>query len=191
MPLPDPVERDALHARDIEMRGFRRRDGLWEVEGRLRDVKTRDLPLRPPGATVPAGDSVHDIRVRLTFDEHMVVHDALASFDARPYATCEGAAPNLQALRGARMSAGWRKEIQARLGHERGCTHIREMLPALATVAYQTLGGQLARRLDESVDGAPPKRLDSCYAYGRGREVVKLRWPQWYVAPVGPDDAAD
>ena len=40
------------------MHGYRRRDGLYDVEGRLRDVKTRDLPLKPPGVPVPANVTV-------------------------------------------------------------------------------------------------------------------------------------
>ncbi len=180
MPLPPSAEREALHTRTIEMRGYRRADGLFEVEGVLRDVKTHALPLDPPGDPVPPGEAIHDISVRLTFDDDLVVRDAVAAFDAQPYGDCLGAAPKIGALRGAAMKAGWRKEVQARLGHELGCTHIREMLPAMATVAFQTITALRKGRRDEVDAAGRPRRIDSCHGYGSGSEVVLLRWPQWH-----------
>lgn len=181
MPLPPPTEERTLeHTRTIEMRGYLRRDGLYEVEGVLRDVKTRDLPLEPPGAFVACGDAIHDISVRLTFDPDLKVLDAIAVFDARPYGSCESAKVDIHALNGAVMAAGWRKEIQARLGHARGCTHIREMLPPMATTAFQTVHG-VTRQTDQSVDAkGRPKRIDSCAGYASGGEVVMVRWPGWH-----------
>jgi len=41
------VAREELHFRRIDMRGYRRSDGLYEVEGRVTDVKPRDFA---PGA---------------------------------------------------------------------------------------------------------------------------------------------
>ena len=39
MPLPDPVPREPLHTRRVECRGYRRADGLWDIEGHLVDTK--------------------------------------------------------------------------------------------------------------------------------------------------------
>ena len=38
MPLPEPVERNPIQTRKVEVSSFRRQDGMWDVEGRLRDV---------------------------------------------------------------------------------------------------------------------------------------------------------
>ena len=40
MPLSRAVPRDHIHTREIRCRGFRRRDGLWDIEGVLEDTKT-------------------------------------------------------------------------------------------------------------------------------------------------------
>ncbi|MBP7488731.1 MAG: DUF2889 domain-containing protein, partial [Azospira sp.] len=46
MPLsPAPVARQRLHVRSIQLYGFKREDGLWDVEARLTDVKDHDYPL--------------------------------------------------------------------------------------------------------------------------------------------------
>ena len=40
MPLSPPAERERLHTRRYEFGGFRRKDGLWDIEGQLIDTKT-------------------------------------------------------------------------------------------------------------------------------------------------------
>ena len=45
MPLLPPVPRDELHLRRIELRGYRRADGLYDVEARMVDTKTHELTL--------------------------------------------------------------------------------------------------------------------------------------------------
>jgi hypothetical protein len=39
MPLSTSADREPLHTRSITCRGYRRADGLWDIEGHLRDVK--------------------------------------------------------------------------------------------------------------------------------------------------------
>ncbi|MBO6784243.1 MAG: DUF2889 domain-containing protein, partial [Alphaproteobacteria bacterium] len=40
MPLSPPAEREHIHTRTVECAGYRRTDGLWDIEGHLTDVKT-------------------------------------------------------------------------------------------------------------------------------------------------------
>jgi hypothetical protein len=69
------------------MRGFRRSDGLFEVEGRVTDRKPHDFePIY--GQPVPAGAPMHDMGVRLVFDDDMVVRDVQTFTDAAPYEVC-------------------------------------------------------------------------------------------------------
>lgn len=44
MPLSTPGTRELVHTREIRCQGFRRSDGLWEVDGHLKDL--RDFPRR-------------------------------------------------------------------------------------------------------------------------------------------------
>ncbi len=43
MPLPPPVDREPIHTRRIECTGYRRTDGLWDVEGHLVDTKSYEF----------------------------------------------------------------------------------------------------------------------------------------------------
>jgi hypothetical protein len=39
MDLSKAMPRELIHQRDIRCRGFRRQDGLWEVDGAMEDTK--------------------------------------------------------------------------------------------------------------------------------------------------------
>jgi Protein of unknown function (DUF2889) len=100
------ITRDELHFRRIDMRGFRRSDGLFEVEARVVDRKPHDFePIF--GQPVPAGSPMHDMGVRLVFDDNMVVHDVQTFTDAAPYEVCPAGGLALQELKGLRMTRGW------------------------------------------------------------------------------------
>ena len=62
------VTREELHFRRIDMRGYRRSDGLLEVEGRVTDRKPNDFTPYSGGRHVPAGVPVHDMGVH---DDHL------------------------------------------------------------------------------------------------------------------------
>ncbi len=65
MSLPPPLPRDELHLRRMEMRGYRRHDGLYDIEAHLTDTKT--TPLERSEGTVPAGMPLHDMWLRLVY----------------------------------------------------------------------------------------------------------------------------
>src|SRR2546421_650553 len=122
------VTREALHTRAVRMRGFHRSDGLFEVEGWLTDTKPFDF--RPPSddKVVKAGSPVHDMGVRIVFDEHLVVHDIIAFTDTAPYADCYGAPATLKSLIGLRMVGGWAAEVKKRLSGAASCVHLAGLM---------------------------------------------------------------
>ena len=186
MPLPPPAPRDELHRRRIEMHGYRRHDGLYDIEARITDTKTSTLALSEK--TVPAGAPIHDMWLRLVVDEELTVHDVVAATDASPFPQCPQAAGALAAIKGLRIGAGWSRAVKERLGRAENCTHLAELLMPLATTAYQTLA-PLRHTQPERLDAnGRPVKIDSCYAYASKREVVMRRWPQHYDGPLTPDE---
>ena len=137
MPLPPPVARDELHLRRIEMRGYRRHDGLYDIEAHLTDTKSNHLALSEKN--VPAGVPIHDMWLRLVVDEALTVHDVVAVTDASPFAICPEATNALASIKGLRIGAGWSRAVKERLSRTENCTHLAELLMPLATTAYQTL----------------------------------------------------
>src|SRR3970282_2777608 len=84
MPLPvTDVERELVHTRRVRYEGYKRADGLWDIEAHLTDIKNHDFHLQT--GVVRAGQPVHGMWLRLTIDRAFNVLDAAASFDAMPY----------------------------------------------------------------------------------------------------------
>lgn len=175
--MTDNVERNEIHHRRIDIRFFQRSDGLFEVEGRLLDRKTHPFRRLLHDSDTPAGAPLHDIVVRLVIDESLLVHDASAAYAASPFEVCRGAADTLAPLKGLRIGAGWNKRVRELLGGAASCTHIVEMLGPMATTVYQGIAPQRLARLTQQGNDEHTSKIDSCYAYGREREVVARLWP--------------
>ncbi|HWT99778.1 MAG TPA: DUF2889 domain-containing protein [Terriglobales bacterium] len=197
--LPQPVAREKLHERRYVFDGFLRDDGLFDIEGRMTDIKTYDFP-NDYRETIVAGDALHDMRIRLTLDREFNIHDIAVVTAASPYAICPAITPAFQSLKGANVGPGWTRILRQNFSGTHGCTHHMEMLRAMGTVAFQTIYGQREKekreRGDSSSDGPPaddgatssgtrrrPGFIDTCYALDAGGDIVKQNWPEFYVAP--------
>ena len=187
MPLPKPDPREPVHTRRVITRGFHRQDGMWDIEGELHDSKHYPLQMTERGLLSP-GEPVHGLSLRLTIDEDYLVHAVAVATDHTPYAYCQGGADNYQRLVGLRIGRGWRRAVRERLGGAQGCTHLVEMLDALATTAFQSIFPAQGGHLNNDQERRP-KLLDSCRAFGRGSPVVFERWPQWYQQSDAEEDA--
>ncbi len=178
--MPVELERYPLHARQVVCEGFRRSDGLYEFEGRLLDRKTHDLHLL--FKQVPAGQPVHQMRVVLVVDQDWVVREARASSDSAPTPHCGEIAAAYADLQGLKVGPGFRRELLRRLGGVRGCTHLTDLVQAMATTVFQTL---MTLRYDgrqapsDTTDGNPILQvLGTCHAYRRdGPAARKLSGP--------------
>ena len=108
MPLSRPARRDHIHSREIHCRGFRREDGLWDIEGELVDTKTYSFANRDREGIV-AGEPIHHMRIRLTLDDDMLVHACEAATEAGPFDLCPAITPTFAGLAGLRIGPGWRQ----------------------------------------------------------------------------------
>jgi hypothetical protein len=180
MPLPEPVARTLIHRRDVICRGFRRDDGLWDIEGRLTDSKTYPFHNELRGTLEP-GEPVHDMWLRLTIDDELVVRAVCAVTDAAPFAICPAIGPAFAKLEGLRLGPGFRRAVQERLGGVQGCTHLVELLGPIATTAYQTVVPLLARERPARDETLMPRHVNSCHALARDGDVVRRHYPRWYT----------
>ncbi len=181
MPLSPPAERESLHSRRYDFGGYRRRDGLWDIEGHMTDTKTYAFTNAHRGEIRP-GEPIHDMWIRLTIDESLVVQDIEAETDAGPFAVCPAITPNFKRMVGVRLGRGWHRQVRDKLGGVEGCTHLVEMLQAMATVAFQSLYPVLAKKARENPHpGRQSPLIDSCHAFKSDGEVVKQQWPEHYT----------
>ena len=88
MPLPPPAERTFLHHRRLDFQGYRRADGLFEIECTLVDTKGIDVPLLGSDRVLPAGQAMHDMTIRMQLTADLEVTAIEAASDATPYPVC-------------------------------------------------------------------------------------------------------
>jgi hypothetical protein len=188
MPGLDPtVPREPLHRRSIEINGYKREDGLYDIEGHLVDTKPYDFKLA--AGIRPAGEPVHGMWLRITVDQTLTIVDAAAAMDNMPYVShCDQIVPAYRKLVGLAIRPGYHRQVAELLGGIRGCTHITEMAGMLATAAFQTMAGQ--RKQDP---GKKPFQIDRCHALDATKAVVGRYYPRWYkgTEPVEATDEAD
>lgn len=181
MPLSEPAARERMHTRRYEFDGYRRDDGLWDIEGRIVDTKGYTFENKDRGA-IPPGEALHDMEVRLTVDDRFVIRAVEASTNAGPYTVCPHVVANYRKLEGKRIATGWRKTLKELFAGTEGCTHITELLGAMATVAFQTIYPVLAREgKTRPAPGTRPLLIDSCHAFRADGPVVKREWPEHYT----------
>lgn len=177
MPLPAPQSRERLHLRRVSYEGFRRADGLFDIDATLIDTKDHDYPLAM--GTRDKSIPVHEMRVRVTIDRQFNVLDIEATTDNMPYpGHCNTIGPDYKKLIGANLMKGFRKSIAEHMGGVKGCTHISELLGYLPTAAVQTFAG--LKRETEGWGDKKPFQLDACHALDTRGEAARLYYPKWY-----------
>ena len=175
MPLPTPSPRTRLHTRRVSYEGFRRDDGLFDLEGHLTDVKDHDYALLT--GLRPAGVAVHDMWVRVTVGSDYIIRSIEVRTDGMPYETCNRIEPAYAKLAGASLLHGFRKTLYDAMGGVRGCSHLTELLAHAPTAAIQMFAG-LRREIEPG--GDKPFQLDRCHALETTTDTVRRYYPQWY-----------
>jgi hypothetical protein len=185
MPGLDPsVAREPLHQRTIEIRGYKREDGLYDVEAHLVDTKPYDFKLA--AGVRAAGEPIHSMWLRITVDRTLTIVDARAAMDAMPYVDhCDEIVPAYRKLIGLAIRPGYHQRLKELFGGVMGCTHISELAGVLATAAFQTMAGQ--RLQDPS---RKPFQIDRCHALDATKAVVAKYYPKWYQG-TEPIEAAE
>lgn len=176
MPLSKPVRRRLQHRRKVECRGFLREDGLWDIEARMLDLKadTVELPLR---GDVPAGEPIHDLGLRVTLDQQMLIHEVEAFIDDSPFPQCPAITSAFKKLEGTRIGPGWQRQCRDRVGGALGCTHLNELLQPIATTAIQTMWPN--SDIDVMRLGAD-LMVNSCHSWAQNSDVIKTLLPDRY-----------
>jgi hypothetical protein len=188
VPLSSPARRKPIHNRTIVCDGYRRDDGLWDIEGHLTDSK-RYLFKNPWRGGVKPGEPVHEMWARLTLDEQFTVVAVECVSDNGPFATCGAIVGNFQRLVGQKVGPGWSRRVKSLVGGIEGCAHHVELLCLLATVAFQTMGPLLARRNDgEVADAHPSFVINSCHIWRADGEMARNYFPGDWTLEIPPND---
>ena len=195
MALPPASPRKLSHTRTVVYRGYDREDGLWDIEAELTDVKPYTFQV-PNNRPFPAQEPIHGLSIRMTLDDQMVIQDIATSMDHIPHGTCSEAPRHMHRLKGQRLGPGWRKVINAHIGGTEGCTHLREMLFNMATVAFQTMPSGRWHRREWRGEPHPPVRdtpffLNQCHTWALHSPTVERCYPMFYQAKAPAPSSGD
>ena len=171
MPLPASGLRQPVHDRTTQCQGYRRDDGLWDIEANLLDVKHEDLSVER--GEVRSGEPFHVIALRVTLDNELNIIAVAGCVDLGPFLGCNHSSDNLQQLIGLQINNGWARQVRALIGNTLGCAHLTEMLLGpVATTAYQTI--KPPYRAEE------PYFINSCHMLAEDSAQVLKFWPDHY-----------
>ncbi|MCY1408932.1 hypothetical protein D3C76_317900 [compost metagenome] len=180
---PGSITRQLLHTREIICKGYKRSDGLYDIEGRLQDL-TND-PTDLPFHTVPQGGAIHDMRLVMTIDADMVIQhiEAITAVGASRF--CGEISSAYDGLKGLKIAAGFKQKMKAIVGGVKGCTHLTELLERMATTAMQTMfstyRAEASRKRAQAtgpIIAVRPWVIGTCHAYREDGDAVRLLWPQ-------------
>jgi len=180
MSLPTPAPRQKLHRREILIEGFQRDDGNLDIDAWLTDTKT--VAIDTDRRLLAPGEVLHGLGARMTINPAREIVDFIAAMDDTPSTACETAPANFRALIGLTIGPGFVRAAYERVGGTLGCTHIREMLQQMATVAYQSMFQLRRQAAAESRREGPPALLDSCHGWRAGGDLIRRNYPASYQA---------
>ena len=170
-------EREELYFRHTDYVGYRRTDGLWDIEGHFRDRRTVDCPCIDRGGMIAAGETFHEMKLILTIDDDMVIRGLDVKIEKYPYKQCPVAEAVFKNAVGLRICAGFSKELRRRIPQKQACTHLFSLLIGAANSAFQTMAQV---RMMKYCRGVRPDPLDTCLAWDSSGEMVKREWPDFY-----------
>ena len=183
MPLPTPQKRKHIHTRNIFCEGYQREDGLWDIEGHLKDTKSYTFKNNERGEIKP-GTPIHEMWIRLTINDHLEIIEVEAKTDYSPFKICKDITPNFKRLVGLKIGPGWRQRALKKVGGVEGCTHLVELLAPVAATAFQTIIPiKNTSKSDEDKKlntDKVPRLLNTCYAFRSDGDKTKEFWPKFY-----------
>jgi len=187
MPLSTATQRDLMHTRVVTCHGYKRKDNLWDIEGRIVDTKPYGFDNKDRGGRIEAGEALHDMSIRLTVNANLEVIDAEAVIDESPYNYCKCISTVAKNLIGLHIAPGWTSKSKAAMGNSRGCTHLTELLGPIATTAIQTMASERMKKdknssvkTDNIQKSQKSPFINTCHSMSADSPVVKLHWPDQY-----------
>ena len=145
-------------------------------------IDTRPVSVTHPkyGVAKPAGYPLHEMKIRITVDDDLVIHEAEAATIHAPFAPCRVPPETFPKLKGLSLKKGFKKGLVEIMGGIKGCTHLSELLGNVATVAFQTVASsdEWVAKIDKGE--ITPFYIDSCYSYNESGQLVERLYPNLY-----------
>ncbi|MGH8788215.1 MAG: DUF2889 domain-containing protein, partial [Cupriavidus necator] len=103
--MTNTTDRTAIHTRQVTCRGYERSDGLLEIEAELRDLSPTGTDLL--FKQVPPGGAIHHMRIVVTMDRALVIHDVKAVIETGPTEYCRAIESAYAGLKSLQIRSGF------------------------------------------------------------------------------------
>lgn len=177
-------ERELMHTRQITCRGYRRKDGLWEVEATVFDEKAQQMVFRSREPVEP-GERIHDMAIDFVIDNEFTILDVRARMAAAPWPVCPEIAAAYRRLVGLHIGPGFARRVRERVGGEQGCAHLTDLITQVGnTYTQASWPDRLARQMAIDPDARrwPDARtvafVGECHAWRRDGETLRREYPE-------------
>ncbi|MDD5176612.1 MAG: DUF2889 domain-containing protein [Sterolibacterium sp.] len=176
--------RELTHTREIVCKAYRRRDSLWEIEGRVSDEKAQEVPFRsrPP---VKAGENIHQMSLTLIIDNDFTIQAVQATVSTAPWPECGETETAYRKLVGLRIGPGFSQQVRKLLGGSLACAHLNNLIGELANTYVQaSWPDRWARQWTYTADPRhwPDQRtlafVGQCHAWREGGEALSSEYPE-------------
>jgi hypothetical protein len=169
-----------FHRRSIEMKSYALDDDTILLEGWLREDRFQPV-FNLTGEKIGKGP-LHHMVIRLKLGgAPLTILDAEAEMVHVPLDFCHGTLETIQQIIGLEIRAGFKKEVRALMGGERGCAHLTHLLTVMSQAAFQGYTAHQRKTRQplpgslDTVEGLDAL-LGSCRAWGPdGPKVNQLK----------------
>jgi hypothetical protein len=127
---------EKLHTRKIEVTTYAYDGQRIIVEGRLKDDRFQES-YTATGETFPKG-AIHHMAIRLLLNcSDLLIEDVEVDMIAVPRVVCRETIDCLASIKGLTITKGFTSKVKKIAGGNKGCTHLVELLTAMAPAIVQ------------------------------------------------------
>ena len=165
-----------LHARKIEVTTYAYDEQRILVEGSFRDGRCRKSYIIT-GEMIPGG-FIHQMNIQLLIHcPNRMIEDVNVDLISVPMEACRETIGCLAPIKGLTITRGFTAKVKSMAGGSKGCTHLVELLQAMAPAAFQGLtahGAQTPASINaERTKRMLSHRVNSCYAWKEDGPLVQ------------------
>jgi len=134
-----------LHTRNIEVTTYEYDEQKIIVEGSLKDDRFQDSYLIT-GEKLPRG-AVHHMSIRLLINcSNLLIEDIDVELTAVPRKICRNTINSLVPVKGLHITKGFTAKVKKLAGGSAGCTHLVELILAMAPAVFQGFAAHQSRQ---------------------------------------------
>ena len=134
-----------VHTRNIEVTTYEYDGQRIIVEGSLRDARFQESYVTT-GETFPSG-VIHHMVIRLLVNcSNLLIEDVDVDLPAVPREVCRETIDCLVPVKGMTITKGFTSKVKKLAGGNKGCTHLVELILAMAPAVFQGFGAHQSQK---------------------------------------------